>query len=229
VVDEAHAAGLAVTAHAHSLAAVEQVLAAGVDGLERCSCLTASGPRISAATGTALARSHVAVCPTLARSPAFRRRAGIAAMLARAGLTPEQALQARARVIAELLRVALVSRTDAGIGPANPHGVQPRAVAALVACAVPAVDALASTTAVAARHCGLAGCKGRLRSGLDADLLLVDGDPAIDVTPLERVIAVMIGGRWVVRGVSGQPGMGRRRVAHVREPSASLRRRSTKR
>src|SRR4051812_43928419 len=40
VVDEAHRRGLPVTAHAHALAAVEQCVAAGVDGIEHCSCLT---------------------------------------------------------------------------------------------------------------------------------------------------------------------------------------------
>jgi imidazolonepropionase-like amidohydrolase len=42
---------------------------------------------------------------------------------------------------------------------------------------------LASATAVAARHCGLTDRKGRLRPGLDADLLVVDGDPLIDIAP----------------------------------------------
>jgi imidazolonepropionase-like amidohydrolase len=62
---------------------------------------------------------------------------------------------------------------------------------------------LASATAVAARHCGLTDRKGRLRPGLDADLLVVDGDPLIDIAALERVIAVMIGGHWVIGGPGG--------------------------
>ena len=43
VVGEAHAAGIPMTAHAHALAAVEQALAAGVDGIEHCSCMTSTG------------------------------------------------------------------------------------------------------------------------------------------------------------------------------------------
>lgn len=43
VVERAHAAGLPVTAHAHGLPAVEQALAAGVDAMEHCSCLTDDG------------------------------------------------------------------------------------------------------------------------------------------------------------------------------------------
>ena len=45
VVAEAHALDLPVTAHAHGLPAVEQAVAAGVDGIEHGSCLTPSGIR----------------------------------------------------------------------------------------------------------------------------------------------------------------------------------------
>src|SRR5690242_3927323 len=38
IVEEAHRRGLPVTAHAHGLPAVQQALAAQVDGLEHCSC-----------------------------------------------------------------------------------------------------------------------------------------------------------------------------------------------
>jgi imidazolonepropionase-like amidohydrolase len=43
VVEEAHAAGLPVTAHAHGLPAVHMAMAAGVDGIEHCSFLTDKG------------------------------------------------------------------------------------------------------------------------------------------------------------------------------------------
>jgi imidazolonepropionase-like amidohydrolase len=199
LVEEAHAAGLSVTAHAHALSAVEQALAVGTDGIEHCTCATAAGPRTSEAVVEALARQRVAVCPTLGLVPGFPPPPGILAMLARAGLTPEQGLQALARVIMELHRhgVPLVSGTDAGIGPHKPHGSLPRGIAALVGCGVPVAGALASATAIAARHCGLTDRKGRLRPGLDADLLVVNGDALTDVTALERVVAVMIGGQWV--------------------------------
>jgi imidazolonepropionase-like amidohydrolase len=40
LVELAHEAGLPITAHAHSLAAVERSVDAGVDCIEHCSCLT---------------------------------------------------------------------------------------------------------------------------------------------------------------------------------------------
>ena len=47
LVDRAHAAGLPVAAHAQSLASVEAALAAQVDAIEHCSCLTESGPMVT--------------------------------------------------------------------------------------------------------------------------------------------------------------------------------------
>jgi len=47
LVERAHAAGLPVTAHAHSLSAVAQAVEVGVDGIEHCSCLTPTGPTVS--------------------------------------------------------------------------------------------------------------------------------------------------------------------------------------
>jgi imidazolonepropionase-like amidohydrolase len=115
-------------------------------------------------------------------------------------MNPEQGRMGRIRLMAELHRggVVLVSGTDAGIAPPKPHGVLPRAVAALLDSDVPVADALASATAVAARCCGIANRTGRIRPGLDADLLVVHGDPLADVGALQRVAAAMVGGRWAV-------------------------------
>jgi imidazolonepropionase-like amidohydrolase len=64
-------------------------------------------------------------------------------------------------------------------------------VITLVECGVPATEALASATSGAARACGIAGRTGRLRPGLRADLLLVGGDPARDITALRDVRLVV--------------------------------------
>ena len=70
IVDRAHAAGVAVTAHAHRTPAVEQAVAAGVDGIEHCSCVTDRGVgQVSEETVAALARSRIAVCPTIGVDP----------------------------------------------------------------------------------------------------------------------------------------------------------------
>ena len=70
LVERVHAAGLPVTAHAHATVAVEQAIAAGVDGIEHCSCTTAEGMgRVGDATIAELVRQGIVVCPTLGVDP----------------------------------------------------------------------------------------------------------------------------------------------------------------
>ena len=77
------------------------------------------------------------------------------------------------------------------------NGIFPQAVIKLVDCGVPATTALASATSLAADACGLTRRTGRLRAGIDADLLLVNGDPVIDITAIRDVRTVVSRGRIV--------------------------------
>jgi imidazolonepropionase-like amidohydrolase len=193
VVEEAHRLGLPVTAHAHPVAAVENALAAGVDGIEHCTCVTGSGFRTPPVLAGRLAEAGTYVGPTLGRAPGVEPPPRVQAVLERIGATWEN----RLAQVAEMYRagVTLVSGVDAGIGPGKRHGLLPLAVADLLECGVPAATALASATSVAARACGLERRTGRLAVGLDADLLLVDGDPLTDITSLQRPRAVVSRGR----------------------------------
>jgi imidazolonepropionase-like amidohydrolase len=93
--------------------------------------------------------------------------------------------------------VRLVSGVDAGIGPGKPHGLLPVAVAQMADSGLPPSTALASATSVAARACRLERRTGRLAVGLDADLLMVDGDPLTDISSLQRPRVVVSRGREV--------------------------------
>jgi imidazolonepropionase-like amidohydrolase len=195
VVDEAHRQGLAVTAHAHALPAVERSVTAGVDGIEHCSCLTNDGAHLPPDLGERLVAAGTYVCPTLGRVPGVDPPPDVQARLAAAGTTYEDHLVH----VTALLRTGLTftAGTDAGIGPSKRHGLVPMGVVDLVACGASPAAALAAATGVAARACGLQRRTGRLAVGLDADLLLVDGDPLDDVTALQRPRAVVSRGREV--------------------------------
>jgi imidazolonepropionase-like amidohydrolase len=197
VVEEAHAAGLPVTAHAHGLPAVHMAMAAGVDGIEHCSFLTDKGVSQSEEDLARLAEAGTAVCPTLGTAGPLTPTPNAAALLAKLGMTMEQVVQMRKRQVARMqaARVCIVSGTDGGIGAAKPHGLLPVSVASLVEGGVSTVAALASATALAADACGLGDRKGRLRAGYDADLLVVDGDPVAGIGALGRPAAVFAAGR----------------------------------
>ncbi|WP_248960027.1 amidohydrolase family protein [Sphaerisporangium perillae] len=198
VVDEAHRLGFPIIAHAHALAAVEQCVAAGVDGIEHCSCLGEQGMHTPPELAEAIAAAGIMVCPTLGHE--LSRMAGppspaMAALLKRSGVTVEDRLVQ----VGELHRggVTLISGVDSGINPVKAHGDLTLAVIELVASGVPPTTALASATSLAARACGLTDRTGRLRIGLDADLLLVNGDPTTDITAIRNARTVISRGRVI--------------------------------
>ena len=61
-------------------------------------------------------------------------------------------------------------------------------------CGLTPLDALRSATSVTARRFRL-GDRGRIVQGLRADLLLIDGDPSVNIEDLCNVMGVWKAGR----------------------------------
>ena len=210
VVEQAHAAGLPVTAHAHAAAAVDQAVAVGVEGIEHASYGTRStegGPPQAHATEeqlAALAASGIAVCPTLGGFNAAALIIGappqVRQLLAEAGITPEQVVERRMSLLRRMTTfgVRFISGADAGIAPSKAHGTYAEAVIEL-AQVTGTGPALIAASGSAAAAIGLGQSKGRLRRGYDADLLVVGGDLAADLTVLREVRQVLL------RGVTVSP------------------------
>ncbi|GGU48703.1 amidohydrolase family protein [Lentzea flava] len=191
VVEEAHSHGLAVTAHAHSLAAAQRAVAAGVDGIEHLTCLTDRGMQVPPDLLDALAEAEITVCHTLGRTqepPPFVQEAWEEAGMSYAGKVSMAGLMFDHGV-------RTVAGTDGGIAPAKGHGVIAWSVADLVKGGVPNAAALAAATSQAAR--ALSVSKGVLRPGWDADIIAVQGDPMRDISALRHVTTVIIGGQIV--------------------------------
>ena len=188
VVEEAHRLGLPVTAHAHSVGSVRDAVDAGVDGIEHASFVTDTGFAPEPSVVADLAARRVPVCPTLGGVPGGTPPPAVLEMMRRTGMTHE----GRAAMFAGLhdAGVVLVAGSDSGINPGKRHGVLPEALVQLAAAGVPGAAVLASATSAAADALGLADRTGRLRPGLDADLLVVRGDPLDDMTRVRAVVAV---------------------------------------
>ena len=192
MVDEAHAVGLPVTAHAHALGSIRDAVAAGVDGIEHFTFLTTGGVHMSEDVLAAVAAQGIVVCPTLGRAPGAVPPPGLRERMRRAGLD----LDARAEQMVRAHRagVRIISGTDGGINPGKAHGILPSAVIALVSGGMTEADALATATSLAAEACGLGDRKGRIRAGHDADLVVLDGDPLSDIGALLRLDSTILAG-----------------------------------
>ena len=205
IVDLAHNAGIAVTAHAHALAAVEVAVAAGVDGLEHCSCLTPQGPALPEPLLAALAGRGIPIgAGLMVGGPAAFDNAppNIIRSMAQMGLTPHSWIESRRVMVARMHAAGarFVGGSDAGIEPFMAHGLMRTGLDFLLSAGATVPQALAAGTSLAADACGLGSRKGLLRSGFDADLIVVDGLFGADLAPLGRVRQVMVGGAFAARG-----------------------------
>ncbi len=183
VVDEAHRAGLPAAAHVHGARAVADAVEAGFDTLEHVTFFTADGVSADPALLDRIAASGVVVSVTAGNIP------GAAA--------PHPAIAQRMAAIAanhsRMFRAGatMVPGTDAGASPAKPHDVLPYALQVLVErIGMTPVQALRSATSIAASAIGLAGAKGRIAAGADADVLVVRGNPLADIGSVTHVVAV---------------------------------------
>jgi imidazolonepropionase-like amidohydrolase len=190
-VEEAHAHGLRLAAHAHGGQGIADAVAAGADSVEHCSFFTAEGVEAVPETierivagGTVVSATAANLPGVEAPYPAMRRR--IAAILTNHAAL----LRAGAR---------MVCSSDAGVVPGKPHDVLPYGVAGfLPLIGMSNAEALRTSTAVAADVCGLADTTGTLEPGKDADILAVAGDPLADLSALHHVVAVFARGRRAV-------------------------------
>lgn len=205
IVERAHLHGLPVLAHAHSLVGIQNALAARVDGIEHFSAFTLQGVLIEDDLLAAVAARGVFVGLTMGNDRAMHLAMPeppppLAALFASFGVTSfDDLYESR---IASLPRfrehgVALVSGVDSGMAPPKRHGNAWRTVAELVEGSYPVAEALATSTSVAAWACGLDGETGRLAAGHAADVLVVDGDLAHDVSALGRPREVLVRGTSV--------------------------------
>ncbi|MBI5493715.1 MAG: amidohydrolase family protein [Deltaproteobacteria bacterium] len=189
-VEEAVKAGRRVSAHAQGTAGIHNALQAGVHTVEHGFWLDDAAVglmRQKDVTFVATFCAARAMLEQLERLPAFIRA------------KMETVGDAHARSFRRVLEggVRFACGTDAGT-PFNPHGSLPREVALHVEHGAPVLAALHAATGAAAEALGRDDV-GLLARGRIADLVLVDGDPAQDVSALTRVRATWQAGRVVDR------------------------------
>jgi tetratricopeptide (TPR) repeat protein len=139
-----------------------------------------------------MAERGVCFVPTLAT---FDEPSPDSAVRARAGAM-RSAAQRSVRQARDL-GVPVIAGTDMPYGPGG-HGVAAELLALAQAGLAPD-EALRAATSQAAACLGIADRTGSVTAGLEADLLVLDGDPRSDLSLLDRPRLVILGGRLVRR------------------------------
>jgi imidazolonepropionase-like amidohydrolase len=186
-VEEAHALGRKVAAHAHGAQGIKNAVRAGVDSIEHGSLIDDEGIRLMKEHGTFLVADIYNDDYILSKAPEL-------------GLEQEHVDKERA--IGRLQRenfakahkagVKVAFGTDAGV---YPHGDNAKQLAYMVRYGLTPAEAIRSATSAAAELLGRADDVGTLAPGRYADLIAVSSDPLADVAVLEHVPFVMKGGK----------------------------------
>jgi len=197
LVEEAHAAGRKVAAHAHGARGIKNAVIAGVDSIEHGSLIDDEAIGMMIARGTWLVADIYNDDYLLGKAVEFH--------------LPEESI-AKEKAIGQLQRdnfaravkagVRVAFGTDAGV---YPHGDNGKQFSSMVKYGLTPARAIRSATADAAELLGRADRVGRVAPGLYADLIAVEGDPLVDVRVLEDVGFVMKGGAIVKGGPRPRP------------------------
>jgi imidazolonepropionase-like amidohydrolase len=195
VVDEAHALGKRVAAHAHSRPGIAQALAAGVDTLEH-------GSSLDDALIEQMRRQGTWLCPTLSINEYIlthgEARGIAAASLAKARALRQGHLDGVRKAHAAGVRI--FAGTDSSSTLA--FGAHAGELELLQRHAgLTAMEAVLAATRDAADALGLGSRTGTLEPGKWGDVIVVDGDPLADLAILrrqERIRAVFRGGEPLV-------------------------------
>lgn len=189
IVEVASSSGRPVVAHAATPEGMERAARAGVRSIEH-------GDGGTGETFALMAELGVAFCPTLAAGDAISRYGGW-----RKGTDPEPA---RIRAKRASFRQALESGVEICFGGdvgVYPHGDNVRELELMVEYGMPVADVLTAATSGNASIFELDD-RGRVEAGLLADLVVVDGDPSVDISALRNVVLVLKGGEMVERGTA---------------------------
>jgi imidazolonepropionase-like amidohydrolase len=192
IVDEAHRQGVKVACTAHAGIAVRQSIMAGCDSLELNTDIDEESARMVAEKGMFMNFGL-----TITKIQAARQNFPMAEM---SKASFQRALKAGVKIAFS------VNATGAHGKQAGPyHGEEAVEFANMVAYGMTPLQAIRSATSVGADNLGLGDRIGSIEKGKYADFVGVSGNPANDVTELERIKFVMKGGQ-VVRNDFKGPG-----------------------
>jgi len=183
IVQAANSSGRPVVAHASTPEGMRRAILGGVDTIEH-------GDDGNAEIWKLMVEKNVAFCPTVAAGDATSQYAGW-----KKGVDPEPARIARKRGTFKAALDAGVKMCFGGDVGVYAHGDNVRELEIMVDYGMTPAAALVAATSGNATYFRQAERIGRVKQGLFADLIAVEGDPSTSVKALRQVKFVMKGGK----------------------------------
>jgi imidazolonepropionase-like amidohydrolase len=180
--DVAHNSGKELVAHATSPEGMIRAVNGGASTIEHGDNGTEEVFRL-------MKEKSVALCPTIAASEAVEQYRGW-----RKGVDPdpERIINKKKSMTAALKSgVIICMGGDVGVFP---HGDNAREMEAMVEYGMRPIDVLRSATSINADVFGYADIIGRIKPGLKADIIAVEGDPGNDIRNIRKLRLVMKAG-----------------------------------
>jgi imidazolonepropionase-like amidohydrolase len=179
--EETHRHGLRIAAHAHGTAGIIAASEAGIDSIEHNSMMTDEAARIIKKNGSF-------VVPNMYLLESLQTVKLPEALAKKQEFLHPQAIESFGRAVEQGLKISF--GTDAGVFE---HGQNAKEFTARVKYGQSPLEAIRSATLVNAELFDTPD-RGKIETGLLADLIAVAGDPLDDIKLLEDVRFVMKGG-----------------------------------
>lgn len=187
IIDTAADYGMRVAAHAHGAEGMKRAINAGVASIEHGTYMTDENIELMKQHGTYYV-------PTIMAGVWVGEKSKID------GFFPELVRPKAATIGPQIQQtfakaykagIPIVFGTDTGV---SAHGDNAQEFGLMVDAGMPAMEAIQSSTSIAAKFLEIDETHGTLTSGKQADIIAVEGDPLQNIRVLEKVGFVMKGG-----------------------------------
>jgi imidazolonepropionase-like amidohydrolase len=207
----AHDLDRSTTAHCRAAEAMGRAIEAGSDCLEHGEFLEPDGVmRFDDDLAERLVASGIYLSPTMAASGwdtilrlrDRRERAGLTESEERDLRAAERETETRIEHVGRLIQLGMgpriVAGTDAGCFDFS-FGHLDYSIQLLARAGMTAMETIVASTSASAAACGVDQIVGTLTPGKHADILIVDGNPLLDLDAISKVRAVYKGGTAIGR------------------------------